>query len=149
MPRNTPQAKNAVVTCCNHSQGTPSVRVTTSQNTASVNMKMHTPHRIISTASSLSNAFHFKWRWRWRIRARKSAISALGRSCGYQAVRRRRRSPASGPARMGGLLHITDELQELHRVRTELLGEFVLDRLCGFDESRLVDVFDHLHAYRL
>src|SRR5439155_1395147 len=33
MPTNTPQAKNAVVTCCSHSQGTPSVRVTTSQKT--------------------------------------------------------------------------------------------------------------------
>ena len=31
MPRNTPQAKNAVVTCCSHSHGAPIVRVTTSQ----------------------------------------------------------------------------------------------------------------------
>ena len=70
MPKNTPQAKNAVVTCCSHSQGVPIVRVTTSQPTASVNMKMHTPHITISTASSTSNDRHFKWRWRCRIRAR-------------------------------------------------------------------------------
>ena len=62
MPTNTPHAKNAVVTCCSHSHGAPSVRVTTSQNTVSVNMKMHTPHRTISTASSTSNAFHLRWR---------------------------------------------------------------------------------------
>ena len=62
MPMKTPQARNAVVTCCSHNQGVPRVRVTTSQNTASVNMKMHMPHNTISVASSLSKALHFRWR---------------------------------------------------------------------------------------
>ena len=70
MPTKTPQAKNAVVTCCSHSQGAPSVRVTHVENTASVNIAMHTPQRTISAASSQSNAFHFRWRWRCRISAR-------------------------------------------------------------------------------
>ena len=62
MPRNTPHAKNAVVTCCSHSHGAPMVRVITSQSTISVNMLMDTPHRIMSSASSGSNTFHFSWR---------------------------------------------------------------------------------------
>jgi len=70
MPTNTPQAKNAVVTCCSHSQGAPRVRVTTSRKTASVNIEMQTPQRIIRTASTQSKAFHLSWRWRCRIRAR-------------------------------------------------------------------------------
>jgi len=70
MPTNTPQAKNAVVTCWSHNHGEPSVRVRTSKKTDSVNIAMHTPHRIMSSASSLSNALHLRWRWRCRMRAR-------------------------------------------------------------------------------
>jgi hypothetical protein len=70
MPMNTPQAKNAVVTCCSHSQGAPIVRVTTSHSTDNVNMPMQTPHRIIRIASSGSSHFHLSRRWRSRIIAR-------------------------------------------------------------------------------
>src|SRR5438552_16653022 len=136
MPTKTPQAKSAVVTCCSHSQGAPSVRVTTSQNTVSVNMKMHTPHRTINTASSQSNARHLRCRWRWRISARKSAIPTPDPSCGYRAMRRRRRfERLRSPMRMLGLLHVADELQELDRMRTELRRQLVLDRLRRLDEA--------------
>jgi len=60
IPMNTPQQKNAVVTCCNHTHGSPNVRVITSVNTDKVNMKMQTPHKTISMASRESKAFHLR-----------------------------------------------------------------------------------------
>ena len=60
MPINTPHAKNAVVTCCSHTHGVPITRVTTSQNTVSVNMKMQMPQPTINTASSQSKARHLR-----------------------------------------------------------------------------------------
>src|SRR2546429_5851544 len=50
--------------------------------------------------------------------------------------------PRLGPTTMVGLLHVADELQELHRLRAELRGQLVLDRLGGLDEPGLVDVLD-------
>src|SRR5437660_2692536 len=149
MPMNTPHAKNAVVTCCSHSQGAPSVRVTTSQNTVSVNMKMHTPQRTINAASNQSNAFHFKWRWRCRIKARKSAISVVVQTSNEHKnpAGDARNAPPVGPR--NELLDVPNELEDLHRVRTELLCELILDWLRRFDEARLVDVIDDLHADRL
>src|SRR5271169_3394930 len=44
------------------------------------------------------------------------------------------------------LLDVSDELQDLHRTRSELLGQLVLQRLCLLDEARLVDVLDELNA---
>src|SRR5207248_11268380 len=149
----------------------------TSQNTVSVNMKMHTPHRTINAASSQSNALHLRWRWRWRIKARMSAMRLLPyrmvrragrirRRCGFirttsgginPALRARafirtmrgRMNPTL-PGRMNpALLHVADELQELHRVGPELRRELILDRRRRLDERRLVDVLDDLHAHRL
>jgi hypothetical protein len=60
IPIKTPQQKNAVVTCCNHTHGSPNVRVTTSANTDKVNKKMQIPHKTISMASNESKAFHLR-----------------------------------------------------------------------------------------
>src|SRR3954467_541871 len=48
-----------------------------------------------------------------------------------------------------GLLYVADEAQDLDRVRPELLGELVLDRLAHRLEARLVDAGDDLHAHLL
>src|SRR4051812_44442130 len=122
MPTKTPQAKKAVVTCCSQSHGAPIERVSTSRKTASVNIVMHTPQRIIRPASSRSNAFHLSWRWRCSISARKSAIEA------------------------GTLLELAHHLEQLDRVRPELGGELVLHRSRRLHEAALVDVLDHLDA---
>src|SRR5262245_42641026 len=44
------------------------------------------------------------------------------------------------------LLHVADEIENLDRVRPELLGELVLDRRRGRHEAGLVDALDHLDA---
>src|SRR3954451_7850451 len=147
MPTKTPHAKKAVVTCCSQSHGWPSVRVSTSQNTASVNIAMQTPQRTISTASRESNAFHFRWRWRCRIRARKFAIRSPAQppqKIGAAAVL----EPQDAPAR-ALLLDVAHELQQLDGVRAELGRELILDRCGGLHEAALVDTLDDLHAHRL
>src|SRR5258705_8955467 len=47
------------------------------------------------------------------------------------------------------LLYVADQFEDLHRMRSELLGELILDRSCGLDEAGLVDSIDDLHAHRL
>src|ERR1051325_2058010 len=46
-------------------------------------------------------------------------------------------------------LHVADEIKNLDRVRTKLLGKLVLDRLGSFLEPGLVDAIDDLHAHGL
>src|SRR5262245_30021673 len=108
MPMNTPYAKNPVVTCCSQSHGCPIVRVTTSENTETVNPIRHVPQSTISAASTGSSAAHFRCRWRRRT---------------------------SGAWATRALLHLADHVEELHRVGTELLRELVLDRLGGLHEA--------------
>src|SRR3954454_25388453 len=144
----TPHAKKTGVTCCSPSHGAPIVRVTTSQSTATVNMPMHTPHRIMRSASSGSNAFHLSCRWRSRTSARKSAMSVLIRTV-PDMNRPETRIIAPPAVQNACLLHITDELQQLHGMRTELLRELILHGLRSLDEAGLVDVVDDLHADRL
>src|SRR5262245_22347053 len=136
MPKNTPHAKKAVVTCCSHNHGRPIVRVMTSQPTDSVNMKMHTPHSTISTASSTSNARHLRWRCGCRISARWSGIGGGGM-----------RALKGGRPR--DLLDVAHHLQDLDRMRAQLGGQLVLDRRGGLHEAGLVDVVDHLDAHAL
>src|SRR5262249_23878738 len=45
--------------------------------------------------------------------------------------------------------NVANEFENLHRVRTELLGELILDWLGSCHEARLVDVFDNLDAHGL
>src|SRR6516165_1090687 len=124
------------------------VRVVTSKNTASVNPNMHTPHRIIKRASSQSSSGHFRCRCRWMIRARLVANSLMlamiapsaRQSGGYRARHRLR-------VRLRfGLLNLADQIQELHGVRAELIGELVLDGCRRLGEARLVHVGVHLYA---
>src|SRR3954466_9857896 len=128
MPMNTPQAKKPVVTCCSHSHGTCSSRVTTSRNTELVKPMIEAPHSTISPASTGSSAFHF--RWRWRCRTRNALLMTR-----------------DGAA--GRLLDVAHHLQDLDRVRPELLGKAVLDRCGVVGEARLVDVVDDLDAHLL
>src|SRR6185436_2369603 len=144
MPRNTPQQKNAVVPCCSQSQGAPIARVTTSHSAASVNMKMHTPHRTMSSASSQSNARHLRWRWRCRIRARWCWSSAMAVSINQRAA-----PGAALPVHLRQLLYIAHELEDLNRLRPEIGRGFVLDRLRRLHEAALVDFLHHLDAERL
>src|SRR6185295_421401 len=112
--------KKVIVTSCSHSQGRPSMRVTMSQITVTVNPVMATPLSTISARSRPSSARHFRWRWDCRTSERMTA------------------SPA--------LLDVADQPQDLHRVRSQFLGELVLDRLAHLLESRLVDAGDDLDA---
>src|SRR6266545_1717591 len=149
MPRNAPQAKNAVVACWSHSHGWPMVRVSTSRNTHSVKLPMHTPHETMSTASTRSSALHLRCRWRWMTSARYTAklTGELTRRTPSREGRRRRSAPPARPARRGvPSLHVADETQDLDRMRAELLGELVLDGQGGLLEAGLVDLVDHLHA---
>src|SRR5262245_56918457 len=156
MPMNTPYAKKPVVTCWSHSQGYPIVRVTTSHSTERVNPVIETPHRTMSTASAGSRAFHLRCRWRSSTRTRWSTINPPRSSARW--MRRRRRSTGTAaavrcgsrpPRRRERLLHLTNQLEDLHRVRAELLGELVLDRLGRLHEPRLVHAVDDLDAHAL
>src|SRR5712691_518775 len=131
MPMKMPQAKKPVVTCCSHSHGAPISRVTTSRNTAPVKPMIDTPHNTMSAASSGSSAFHLRWRCRWRTRKRL-LTTTLARLDGSASS-----------------LHVADELEDLDRVRPELLGKLVLDRRGILGEARLVDVLDDLDAHFL
>src|SRR4051794_10748861 len=130
MPMNTPQAKKPVVTCCSHSQGICSSRVTTSRNTEPVKPMIDTPHRTIRPASTGSSAFHLRCRWRGRTRLRILTGT-------------RRRSAIRHS------LHVANEFEDLDGVRAELLGKAVLDRLGVVGKPRLVDAVDDLHAHLL
>src|SRR4051794_39190696 len=130
MPMKTPQGKKPVVTCCSHSHGACSSRVTTSRNTEPVKPMIDTPHRTIRPASTGSSAFHFRCRWRGRTRLR-----LLTGTRGRSAVRRS--------------LHVANEVEDLDGVRPELLGEAVLDRLGVVGKPGLVDVVDDLYAHLL
>src|ERR1051325_3588640 len=96
------------------------VRVTTSQRTANVNPAIDTPHSTMRTASTGSSAVHFRCRWR----------------CRTSGVTRR-------------LLHLADHVEDLHRVRAQLLRELVLDGLRRLHEAALVDLLDDEHAHLL
>src|SRR5262245_23101645 len=144
MPMNTPQAKKPVVTSCSQSHGAPSSRVTTSQNTESVNPKMDTPQSTMSSCSSGSSAFHFRWRWRSTT---SESFKASSRSGKPRATALLAPSPVVDLA--GQLLYVANQLENLHRVGSELLGKLILDRGRGLDETRLVDALDDLHTHRL
>src|SRR5262245_14141856 len=123
------------------------VRVVTSKNTASVNPNMQTPHRIIKRASSQSSAGHFRCRCRWMIRARLVANSLMSAMIAPSARKRAVPSQAPPAVRLRfGLLNLADQIQQLHGVRTELLGELVLDGCRRLGEARLVHVGVHLYA---
>ena len=146
IPMKTPQAKKPVVTSCSHRIGTPNVRVTTSRNTEKVNPAMEIPQSTIRTYSSGSNARHFRWRWR--------AITSGGLAKNpHSHVACHRAAAISAPPPGGhatiGSFDVADEFENLHRVRTELLGELVLNRLGISHEAGLIDVFDNLDAHRL
>src|SRR6185436_15729111 len=47
------------------------------------------------------------------------------------------------------LLHVADQLENLDRMRSQLLGELVLDRRRRRHEAGLVDAFDDLDAHCL
>src|SRR5262245_1267673 len=126
MPMNTPHAKKAVVTCCSHSHGCPTVRVRTSSPTESVKPPMDTPQRTIRRASSGSSAFHLRCRWRWMTSARYTAKESVTR-----------------PLRS---LHVAHESEDLHGVRPQLFRQLILDRLRRLLEAGLVHVLYHLHA---
>src|SRR5215213_7444629 len=109
--------KKVMVTSCSHSHGRPSMRVTMSQVTVTVKPVIATPQSSISTRSSPSSARHFRWRCSCRTRAMAPP-----------------------------LLHIADEAEDLDGVRSEVLGELVLDRRADFLEARLVHGGDDLDA---
>src|SRR5512135_2975978 len=110
--------KKVIVTSCSHSQGRPMVRVTTSHTTLTVNPVIATPQSTISTRSSGSSARHFRCRCdSWRRVAM---------------------------ARLPVLFHAAHELEDLDRVRAEVLGELVLDGLAHRLEAGLVDGRDDL-----
>src|SRR5215510_6496737 len=146
IPMNTPQAKKPVVTSCSQRNGLPTVRVTTSRNTENVKPAMETPHSTIRTCSSGSSARHFRWRWRATTSGRL-AKSSPKRQVACDG-RRRFRAAARAAATIGSF-DVANEFENLHRVRTELLGELVLDWLGSCHEARLVDVFDNLDAHGL
>src|SRR3990172_11399969 len=106
------------------------VRVVTSKNTHSVNPNMHTPHRIIKSASSQSSAGHFRCRCRWMTRARliaNSLLSAMISPSARKAAVPDRAPPPAGSL-LRWLLNLAHQIQQLHGVRAELLGELILDR---------------------
>src|SRR5436189_2067241 len=111
--------KNVMVTSCSHSHGRPSMRVTMSQVTVTLKPVIATPHRIISTRSSGSSTRHFRCRCD---------------SCTRESTAR------------PGLLDVAHQLQNLDRVRAQLLRQLVLDRLADLLEARLVDAGDDLDA---
>ena len=119
------------------------------ENTVSVNMPMHTPHRTISSASSGSSARHLSWRWRCRTSARHVGHGAAFRTARDRARRTGRPARARAVRCAGELLHFADELEDLDRMRAELGRELVLDRRAAFMNPRLVDVLDDLDADRL
>src|SRR5215813_10472070 len=144
MPINTPQAKKPVVTSCSQSQGAPSSRVTTSQNTESVKPPIEIPHKTISKCSSGSSAFHLRWRWRSTTR---DNVMGSTRACKMAAT-----APVSAVARYATVLrslHVAHEFQDFHRVRSKFLGELVLDRLRRLGKAGFVDTVDHFHAHFL
>src|SRR6188508_2251965 len=138
MPMNTPQAKKPVVASCSHSHGLPISRVTTSQNTDRVKPAIDTPDKIMSRCSSGSSAFHF--RWRWLAMTNDLNGCPLAAQTAALAHHRPRDSPESE------LFHVAYELEDLDRMRPELLGELILDRLRRLYEAGFVDAFDHLDA---
>src|SRR5262245_20153121 len=50
---------------------------------------------------------------------------------------------------MFGSFNVANELEDLHRVWAELLGELILNGLGIGHEARFVDIFDNLDAHRL
>src|SRR5262245_22255505 len=147
IPMKTPQAKNPVVTSCSQRIGSPNVRVTTSTNTEKVNPAMETPQSTIRTCSSGSSACHFRWRWRAITSdglAKNSPQCQRQHSYGWWRIGSTDRTQATI-----GSFYVANELENLHGVRTELLGKLVLNRLGIGHEARLVDVFDNLDAHRL
>src|SRR5262245_932681 len=146
MPMKTPQAKKPVVASCSQRIGTPAVRVTTSRNTEKVNPAMETPHSTIRTCSSGSRARHFRWWWRATT---SGGLAKNSPDVQMACDGRRRFRAATQAAATIGSFDVANELENLHRVRTELLGELVLDWLGSCHEARLVDVFDNLDAHRL
>src|SRR5579872_2672690 len=114
--------KKVEVTSCSQSQGWPISRVNTSKKTEVVNPSRQIPQSAIRKRSTKSSARHLRWRWDCRTMSPVAFIVP--------------RYPPGRP----GLLDRSDELQQLHRVRTEVARDLVLDRLGDLDEARLVDV---------
>src|SRR5437868_8252887 len=113
--------KKVMVTSCSQSHGCLSVRVTTSQITVMVKPLIATPHSTIRASSSGSSSRHFRWRWLCCTRE-------------GMAVR---------------LLDVAHQVQDLHRMRAQVAGELVLDRLADGLEAGLVDRGHDLHAHLL
>src|SRR5262245_55216160 len=112
--------KKVIVTSCSHSQGRPSMRVTMSQVTVTVKPVMATPHSSISAYSTPSSTRHFRWRCSCRTRAMAPS-----------------------------LLHIADEAEDFDGVRSQVLGELVLDRCADLLEAGLVHPGEDLDAHLL
>src|SRR5258706_5266847 len=93
--------KKVMVTSCSQSQGRPAVRVTMSHMTVTVKPVIATPQSTISTPSSGSRARHLRCR------------------CDCWTSERR----------AGCLFHVAHEVEDLHCVRAEIVGELVLDGL--------------------
>src|SRR5215470_6907280 len=133
--------KNVWVTSCSHSHGCPISRVTMSNNTVVEKPNSSTPQRIISAISSRSSACHL--RWRCRLSSSLSAICMMGLTTGRRAERAMHSASASLDRR---LRHGHDQVLDLDRVRSELLGELVEVGTRDLLEAALVDVVDDLDA---
>src|SRR3954470_14142725 len=101
--------KKVIVTSCSQSHGRPMERVTTSHVTVTVKPVIATPHSSISTRSSGSSGRHFRW------------LCVAWTSEGM-----------AGP-----LLNAAHQPEDLDRVRPEIIGELVLDRLADRFEAGL------------
>src|SRR5262249_39792599 len=95
--------KKVEVTSCSHSHGWCAGRVTTSQKTEVVKPSRQMPQSAIITRSTTSKLRHLRWRF-----ASRTMLSPLM------------------PRR---LIDRSDQLQNLHRVGTEILRDLVLQWL--------------------
>src|SRR5215467_11002103 len=127
------------VTSCSHNHGTPSRRVTMSQQTERENPNSRAPQSIISTHSSGSSAFHFKWRW--RCNTSRSAMPI-----GAPASRER---PDASPLRSRCLFDGNDRALDLVGVRAEVLCQLVQHRVGYLLEAGFVDARYDLDTDRL
>src|SRR3954452_3512779 len=93
-----PYTKNVLVTSCSQSHGAPRVRVVTSKKTDVLKPARQIPQSTIVTASRPSSACHLRWRCVSRTRR-------LGLCIRLRAIQR--------------LLHLADQLEKLHRMRSE------------------------------